>query len=70
MIKIIDFKEVRKKDKEIETLKISIEKKDHTIVSLQQQLNNKCVEMIHLRKQHYKLKKEKENDLQRIRHNF
>ena len=43
--------------------KISIEKKDHTIVSLQQQLNNKCVEMIHLRKQHYKLKKEKENDL-------
>ena len=41
MIKIIDFKEVRKKDKEIETLKISIEKKDHTIVSLQQQLNNK-----------------------------
>ena len=63
MIKIIDFKEVRKKDKEIETLKISIEKKDHTIVSLQQQLNNKCVEMINLRKQHYKLKKEKENDL-------
>ena len=54
---------MRKKDKEIETLNISIEKKDHTIVSLQQQLNNKCVEMIHLRKQHYKLKKEKENDL-------
>ena len=63
MIKIIDFKEVRKKDKEIETLKISIEKKDHTIVSLQQQLNNKCVEMINLRKHHYKLKKEKKNDL-------
>ena len=63
MVKIIDFKEVRKKDQEIETLKILIEKKDHTIVSLQQQLDNKCVEMIHLRKQHYKLKKEKENDL-------
>ena len=60
MIKIIDFKEVRKKDKEIETLKISIEIKDHTIVSLQQQLNNKCVEMINLRKELYKLKKEKE----------
>jgi|TARA_R110002020_G_scaffold453192_1_gene667910 uncharacterized protein YoxC len=60
VVKIIDFKEVRKKDKEIETLKILIEKKDNTIVSLQKQLDNKCVEMIHLRKQHYKLRKEED----------
>ncbi len=62
MVKIVDFKEVRKKDKEIETLKIIIEKKDYDIGSLQKQLDDKCVELIDLRKQHYKLKKEKEND--------
>ena len=62
MVKIIDFKEVRKKDKEIETLKISIEKKDYDIGSLQKQLDDKCVELIDLRKQHYQLKKEKEDD--------
>jgi|TARA_R110002012_G_scaffold310402_1_gene518593 hypothetical protein len=66
VVKIIDFKEVRKKDKEIETLKILIEKKDNTIVSLQKQLDNKCVEMIHLRKQHYKLRKEEDTFIDKI----
>ena len=66
MVKIIDFKEVRKKDKEIEPLKILIEKKDNTIVSLQKQLDNKCVEMIHLRKQHYKLRKEEDTFIDKI----
>ena len=51
-------RELIAKDKEIETLKISIEKRDNIIEDLKRQFDNKCIEMIHLRKAHYeKLKK-------------
>ena len=49
------------KDKEIEALKILIEKRDNSIEVLKRQFDEKCIEMIHLRKEHYKLKKEKQN---------
>ncbi len=55
-------RELIAKDKEIETLKISIEKRDNSIEVLKRQLDEKCVEMINLRKEHYKLKKEIKND--------
>ena len=54
-------RELIAKDKEIEALKILIEKRNNIIESLRSQLDGKCIEMIHLRKEHYKLKKEKEN---------
>jgi hypothetical protein len=55
-------RELIAKDKEIEALKILIEKKDKIIESLRTQFDGKCIEMINLRKEHYKLKKEKQND--------
>ena len=54
-------RELIAKDKEIEVLKIIIEKKDKIIESLRTQFDGKCIEMIHLRKDYYKLKKEKQN---------
>ena len=55
-------RELIAKDKEIEALKILIEKRDNSIEVLKRQFDEKCIEMIHLRKEHYKLKKEKQND--------
>ena len=54
-------RELIAKDKEIEALKILIEKRDNSIEVLKRQFDEKCIEMIHLRKEHYKLKKEKQN---------
>ena len=54
-------RELIAKDKEIEALKILIEKRDNSIEVLKRQFDEKCIEMIHLRKDYYKLKKEKQN---------
>jgi hypothetical protein len=53
-------RELIAKDKEIEALKILIEKRDNSIEVLKRQFYSKCIEMINLRKEHYELKKEKE----------
>lgn len=52
-------RELIAKDKEIKALKILIEKRNNIIEDLKRQFDGKCVEMINLRKEHYKLKKEK-----------
>ena len=58
-------KELIVKDKEIKALKILIEKRDNSIEVLKRQFDEKCIEMINLRKEHYKLKKEKEQLLKK-----
>ena len=55
-------RELIAKDKEIKALKILIEKRNNIIEDLKRQFDGKCIEMINLRKEHYKLKKERKND--------
>ena len=54
-------RELIAKDKEIKSLKILIEKRNKIIEDLKRQFDNKCIEMINLRKKYYKLKKETQN---------
>ena len=53
-------RELKKKENLIQLLEISIERKNHSINELNTILNNKAEEMILLRKENYKLKKEME----------
>ena len=55
-------RELKEAEKSIELLEISIERKNHSINELNMILYKKAEEMILLRKENYKLKKEMEKN--------